>query len=118
MTVKKRSVKKSKRIRKVLSLRDKIESVEKSIEERLGDVKYLVEIERRYLALEREHAELKQKLTNLLLPEQIDAAKTCGVTPEFYALEWIDICKDKLRTYTPGFSDNVRNFNDAMMRRS
>lgn len=99
------------------SLRDKIQSVEASIDDRISDIKYLVELERRYLSLEREHAELKSKLINLLLPEQIDAAKTCGVSPEFYALEWIDICKDKLRAYTPGFSDNVRNFNDAMMRR-
>jgi hypothetical protein len=108
---------KSKRIVKKLSLKEKIQDVEKSIQDRLNDVKYLVELERRYLSLEREHSDLKQKLVNLLLPEQIDAAKTCGVSPEFYALEWVDLCKDKLRTYTPGFGDNIKSFNDAVMRR-
>lgn len=50
---------------------------------------------------ERELAEIRRKLVTLLSPDQIDAAKVCGVTPEFYALECIDLYKAKFFPHMP-----------------
>lgn len=51
--------------------------------------------EMRAMTAERELGEIRRKLVALLSPDQIDAAKTCGVTPEFYALECIELYKAK-----------------------
>lgn len=51
--------------------------------------------ELRAMTAERELAEIRRKIVSLLNPDQLEAAKTCGVTPEFYALECIELYKDK-----------------------
>lgn len=51
--------------------------------------------EHRAMKAERELAEISAKLVRLLSPDQLDAAKVCGVTPEFYALECIELYKEK-----------------------
>ena len=50
---------------------------------------------------EKELGEFRRKLVALLSPDQLDAAKTCGVTPEFYALECIELYKAKFFSYLP-----------------
>ena len=55
--------------------------------------------EMRAMTAERELGEIRRKLVALLSPDQIDAAKTCGVTPEFYALECIELYKAKFFPY-------------------
>ncbi len=51
--------------------------------------------EHRAMTAERDLAVIREKLVRLLSPDQLDAAKTCGVTPEFYALECIELYKEK-----------------------
>ena len=85
------------------SLKDEVRLTQQALCDRL----YVVDLERRCLQVERDYADLRERLVNLLRPEQIDAAKTCGITPEVYALEWIDLCKDKLRQYAPGHADYI-----------
>lgn len=51
--------------------------------------------EHRAMTAERQLADIREKLSRLLSPDQLDAAKTCGVTPEFYALECIELYKEK-----------------------
>lgn len=51
--------------------------------------------EHRAMTAERNLAAIRDKLVRLLSPHQLEAAKTCGVTPEFYALECIDLYKEK-----------------------
>jgi len=50
---------------------------------------------------ERELAEIRAKLVRLLSPDQIEAARICGVTPEFYALECIELHKAQFFPYMP-----------------
>lgn len=61
--------------------------------------------EMRAIAAERELAEIRRKLVALLNPDQIDAARVCGVTPEFYALECIDLYK---QTFFPQMPAQLR----------
>ena len=51
----------------------------------------LLNLEKRCLEVEKKYNELRAKLVDLLLPEQIEAAATCGCSPEEYALEWIQV---------------------------
>lgn len=55
--------------------------------------------EHRAMAAERELAEFRAKLVRLLSQDQLDAAKVCGVTPEFYAMECIELYKEKFFPY-------------------
>lgn len=55
----------------------------------------------RAMTAERQLADIRAKLVRLLSPDQIDAAKTCGVTPEFYALECIELCKESFFPHMP-----------------
>lgn len=81
----------------------------KALEGKLNEKFRVVELERRCLLVERNYNDLRLRLVNLLNREQIDAAKTCGITPEVYALEWIQIYKENLRKYAPAFGDDIRN---------
>ena len=85
------------------SLRNEIALLERGHQDRL----YVLDLERKCLFLEKDYADLRQRLVNLLRPEQIDAAKTCGITPEIYALEWIEIVKDDLQKFAPGHADYI-----------
>lgn len=75
------------RKRKARPLSDEIAALDETLRAKMQ----YNELERRCLLVERDYTALRQRLVSLLLPEQIEAAKTCGVTPEMYALEWIDI---------------------------
>jgi hypothetical protein len=92
------------------SIKEEILSLDKT----LNDKFRFNELENSYLRLQKEHSDLKSRLVSLLLPEQVDAAKTCGVTPEMYALEWIDVhfrdARDKsslMYKLAPSFADYV-----------
>ena len=61
--------------------------------------------EHRAMTAERQLAEFRNKLVRLLSPDQLDAAKVCGVTPEFYALECIELYKAK---FFPQMAPNLR----------
>ena len=87
------------------SLRREVLATQNTLNDRFA----IVELERRCLLVERDYADLRQKLVSLLLPAQIDAAKTCGVTPEVYALEWIAIYKDRWRESMPGYAHSVKS---------
>lgn len=82
----------------------------------LGDRKIIADLEARCLEVERDYTELRRRITSFLLPEQIEAAQICGVTPEIYALEWFEICKQTMRDHTPSFANftqplkNVRGY--------
>lgn len=57
---------------------------------------------------EKAYTELSNKLVRLLTPEQRDAAKICGVTPEMYALEWIELARDRALSTMPAWGiDNI-----------
>lgn len=75
------------RKRKVRSLKDEIQALDHKLK---AEFQYN-ELERHCLLVEKKYEDLRQRLVSLLLPEQIEAAQICGVTPEMYALEWIDI---------------------------
>ena len=112
MATQKRSTKRGREALKLImgakpSLKREVESFERSIDDKLADRMQIVELERRCLTVEHDYNLLKQRLVNLLLPEQIDAAKTCGITPELYCLEWIDLIKDQLRKYTPARAGQI-----------
>lgn len=90
--------------RKKTSLKEAIKAAEKTINDKVQ----LLYIENRALLIEKQYNELKNRLVSLLLPEQIEAAKICGITPELYALEWIDlVVAERLRKYTPAYSDGI-----------
>lgn len=53
--------------------------------------------------MERDHAvsELKylqERLVNLLTTVQLEAAVTCGITPELYAIEYVEYYAEKMKT--------------------
>ena len=85
------------------SLRDEIALLERAHQDKL----YVNDLERRCLFLEKDYNDLKERLVNLLRPEQIEAAKTCGITPEVYALEWIELVKEDLRKFAPGHANYI-----------
>jgi hypothetical protein len=102
--------------RRKRSLRDEIVLTQNA----LNDKKAVLELENKYLKLENEYRILKEKLVSLLLPEQIEAAKTCNVTPEFYALEWIDIYfrdaltkESNLYKYAPDYAGYVKHLSQV-----
>ena len=82
----------------------------------LGDRKIISDLEQRCLQVERDYNELRRRVVSFLSPEQIEAAKVCGCTPEVYALEWFEICKQTMRDHTPSFANfaqplkNVRGY--------
>lgn len=49
---------------------------------------------------------LKAKLAGLLSPDQVEAAKICGCRPEMYAIEVIDMYKEK---FFPHFDSEITN---------
>ena len=72
-----------------------------------------LKLEQEYMFLARDYAALKEKLVRILSREQLEASNICGVAPEIYALEWIEIIlKEDVRKYTPTFSEHVRNLAD------
>ena len=92
------------------SLRDEIVLTQNQ----LNDKKASLELENKYLKVENDYRLLKEKLVSLLLPDQIDAAKTCGVTPEFYALEWIDIYfRGHMHKMTPSHWEHVKSLRET-----
>ena len=96
------------------SLGDEVRLTENQINDRFA----FIQLEHRCLSLEKDYTTLRQKLVALLLPEQIDAAKTCGVTPEVYALEWIQLYKDKLREKAPAYTEyvqGIRSFDNGSL---
>lgn len=56
----------------------------------------LKEATMRAATAERSYSELARKLTGLLTSDQLDAAEVSGVTPEMYAIEWIELQKKRL----------------------
>lgn len=87
------------------SLHDDLQLAIKS----LNDRKIISDLEQRCLQVERDYAELRRRIVSFLLPEQIEAAETCGCTPEIYALEWFELCKQTMREHTPSFANYVQN---------
>lgn len=97
-----------------ISLRKEVQILDQSLRDR----KNYNELEHRCLLVERNYEDLRRRLVSLLSKEQIDAAKTCGITPEVYALEWIQIYKDGLRQYAPAFGDHVKSLVELRMHQN
>ena len=112
MPVKKRKTKSTKVQPRKINLRDEVTALQYVLDAKRSEEFSKGELAQRCLLLERDYADLRSRLVNLLLPEQIDAARICGVTPEVYALEWIDLLKDRLRTYAPGYFYPVQNLKE------
>ena len=90
--------------RKTRPLRDEIAA----LDQKLASEVQFTQLKLRCLEVEKEYNGLKQRLVSLLLPDQIEAARTCGISPELYALEWIDIHfrdKDRMKMaqLAPGY---------------
>lgn len=64
-------------------------------------VKRLESAEMRVARAEAESAVIRNKLVSLLNRDQIEAARICNVTPEFYALEYIELWREKLFAESP-----------------
>ena len=71
----------------------------------------LVATERRAEYAEKELLTLKDTLTSMLLPEQVEAARIAGCAPHIYALEWIKLWaqSSEWNAKIPSFSANVEN---------
>lgn len=69
----------------------------------------LQDAEMRAAEAHRNYFELSRKLVGLLTPDQIEAAKIAGCTPEVYAIEFIELAKDKL---FPKFEAAVQPLSD------
>jgi hypothetical protein len=65
----------------------------------------VLKLKRHCLMVEKDYDDLRLRIVKFLLPEQIEAAKVCGCTPEIYALEWFEICKNTMREHTPSFAN-------------
>ena len=65
----------------------------------------LASAEHRAKRSEEELTTLRGKLAGLLNKDQLDAAKICGVTPEMYAVECIEIWKERI---FPSFPAEIR----------
>ena len=65
----------------------------------------LATAEQRAERTEIELTTLKQKLVGLLSKDQLEAAKICGCAPEVYAIECIEIWKEKI---FPSFPKGIR----------
>ena len=65
----------------------------------------LIDMKRQSLIVQKDYDDLRLRIVKFLLPEQIEAAKVCGCTPEVYALEWFEICKQTMRDHTPSFAN-------------
>jgi hypothetical protein len=87
--------------RKRRSLHDDLELAIRA----LNDQKVINDLERRCIQVERDYTELRKRIISFLSNDQIDAAKTCGCTPEVYALEWFEICRQTMRDHTPSFAN-------------
>ena len=68
-------------------------------------VKRLTSAETRASHAETELARLQLRLTTLLNKEQLEAVKICGTTPEDYAIECIELYKEK---FFPHFAPDIR----------
>ena len=69
-------------------------------------VRRLTVAEAKAAHLEEDLAFLRGKLTGLLNKDQLDAARVCGCRPEVYAIECINLWKEKI---FPGFPSYVHN---------
>lgn len=69
----------------------------------------LYRTELRATAAERELAGLKQQIERFLTPDQLEAARVCGVTPAMYFMEYIELCKERLFAHV-GRELGVRSF--------
>ena len=65
-------------------------------------VRRLTSAERRADEAERKYGIIRDKLVSLMSPDQIDAAKIAGCSPEVYALEYLELWKDHLFPRTAG----------------
>lgn len=65
----------------------------KSKEAEVGLVERCKDLEQEVRSWKWQYEDLSHELTSMLSKEQLDAAKICGVTPEFYAIQWVKICK-------------------------
>lgn len=111
MVVKKRRIRTTKIKVTKADLINELEAVKVS----LNDRKLIADLEQRCLYVENQYYQLRKRLIDLLLPEQIEAAKICGCSPEMYALEWIEIYKTSLRATAPAYSKDIQSFSE--MRR-
>lgn len=59
-------------------------------------VKRLASAEMRAAKAESELAFLRGSLVRLLTSDQLEAARTCGIAPEMYAIEYIDLWKERM----------------------
>jgi hypothetical protein len=59
-------------------------------------IKRLDSAERRAAYAERELERLQLRLRSLLTSDQVEAAHICGVTPEFYCIELIELWKERI----------------------
>ena len=82
----------------------------------LGDRKIISDLEQRCLQVEKDYMELRRRVVSFLLPEQIEAAKICGCTPEVYALEWFQICKESMREHVPSFANYAESLSSLKNR--
>lgn len=82
----------------------------------LNDRKVICDLEQRCLQVERDYNELRRRIISFLLPEQIEAAKVCGCTPEVYALEWFEICKKSMREQIPSFANYAEGLHNLPRR--
>lgn len=88
--------------------KDTIQSLESLLKQIVPDFSIrLGQAERRAKEAEESLALLKKRLTQLLSPDQIEAARVCGCSPEIYAIECIEIWKAKI---FPSFPTEIQPF--------
>ena len=85
-------------------------SLEQLLQQIVPDyVQRLASAEAKAERLGKELITLKVRLAGLLSKDQIEAAKVCGCAPEIYAIECIDIWKEKI---FPSFPEEIRPLSD------
>ena len=91
---------------RVQQRKDTIKSLEGLLKQIVPDFSIrLGQAERRAVVAEEALGLLKKRLTQLLSPDQLEAARVCGCSPEVYAIECIEIWKGKV---FPSFPNNIR----------
>ena len=96
---------KKKRERKRLSTTKRLEELLSTI---VPDyTQRLVQAEALCTKTQEELRVLKDKLTSLLNDDQLEAAQICGCPPEVYAIEFVQLWKEKI---FPSFPDHVKPF--------
>ena len=85
---------------------DLVQALKRLLQQIVPDyVQRLASAEHRAERSEEELTVLRGKLAGLLSKDQLDAATVCGVTPEMYAIECIEIWKEKI---FPSFPAEIR----------